>query len=100
MQALQFMRKMTRSLFQMNTPRRSSGNVRHNYDLSGKLYDLFLDHDRQYSCAYFEMPAQTLEEAQLAKKPGTLPPNCALRTARSCWISARLRWAWSVWRVF
>lgn len=43
-------------------------NVTHHYDLSGKLYDLFLDHDRQYSCAYFEHPDNTLEEAQAHKK--------------------------------
>src|SRR5262249_23932120 len=32
------------------------------------LYSLFLDSDRQYSCAYFETPDQTLDDAQLAKK--------------------------------
>src|SRR5439155_27025236 len=42
--------------------------VAHHYDLSGALYDLFLDRDRQYSCAYFETPGASLEEAQLAKK--------------------------------
>ena len=40
----------------------------HHYDLSGELYDLFLDADRQYSCAYFARPDMTLEEAQAAKK--------------------------------
>jgi cyclopropane-fatty-acyl-phospholipid synthase len=43
-------------------------NVAHHYDLSGALYDLFLDRDRQYSCAYFESTDQSLEDAQLAKK--------------------------------
>ncbi len=43
-------------------------NVQHHYDLSGALYDLFLDDDRQYSCAYFPKPEATLEEAQFAKK--------------------------------
>jgi cyclopropane-fatty-acyl-phospholipid synthase len=47
---------------------RSRHNVQHHYDLTAKLYDLFLDQDRQYSCAYFERPDQTLDEAQLAKK--------------------------------
>jgi len=46
----------------------SSSNVRHHYDLDGRLYDLFLDTDKQYSCAYFETPETTLEQAQLAKK--------------------------------
>jgi cyclopropane-fatty-acyl-phospholipid synthase len=42
--------------------------VAHHYDLSGALYDLFLDADKQYSCAYFRDPGMTLEEAQAAKK--------------------------------
>jgi cyclopropane-fatty-acyl-phospholipid synthase len=55
-------------VYQHNTIIKSKGNVAHHYDLSGKLYDLFLDVDRQYSCAYFDEQATTLEEAQLAKK--------------------------------
>jgi cyclopropane-fatty-acyl-phospholipid synthase len=43
-------------------------NVAHHYDLDGRLYALFLDSDRQYSCAYFDHPDASLEEAQLAKK--------------------------------
>ncbi|MUZ73733.1 methyltransferase domain-containing protein [Agrobacterium vitis] len=43
-------------------------NVAHHYDLSAKLFDLFLDEDWQYSCAYFNPPGISLEEAQLAKK--------------------------------
>jgi cyclopropane-fatty-acyl-phospholipid synthase len=43
-------------------------NVAHHYDLDHRLYDLFLDADRQYSCAYFETPDASLEAAQLAKK--------------------------------
>ena len=61
-------RKTLRPLHQRNTRRRAERNVAHHYDLDGRLYDLFLDTDRQYSCAYFEHPDQTLEEAQLAKK--------------------------------
>ena len=38
------------------------------YDLDGRLYSLFLDADKQYSCAYFETPEATLDDAQLAKK--------------------------------
>ena len=41
---------------------------RHHYDLDGRLYSLFLDADKQYSCAYFETPDATLDDAQLAKK--------------------------------
>jgi len=43
-------------------------NVAHHYDLDAGLFELFLDADRQYSCAYFETPDQSLEDAQLAKK--------------------------------
>jgi cyclopropane-fatty-acyl-phospholipid synthase len=49
---------------QINFRRQSKRNVAHHYDLSGKLYDLFLDRDRQYSCAYFTDPAISLEQAQ------------------------------------
>uniref|UniRef100_UPI0016502870 SAM-dependent methyltransferase n=1 Tax=Enterococcus faecalis TaxID=1351 RepID=UPI0016502870 len=47
---------------------RNKHNVAHHYDLSAKLFDLFLDEDWQYSCAYFEPPGIGLDEAQLAKK--------------------------------
>ena len=47
---------------------RARKNVAHHYDLDDRLYDLFLDNDKQYSCAYFESPDASLEEAQLAKK--------------------------------
>ena len=43
-------------------------NVKHHYDLSGELYDQFLDPDRQYSCAYFNTPSDSLDLAQLQKK--------------------------------
>lgn len=43
-------------------------NVSHHYDLDGKLYELFLDDDWQYTCAYYENENQSLEDAQLAKK--------------------------------
>jgi len=51
-----------------NRERASKRNVAHHYDLSAKLYDLFLDPDRQYSCAYFTDPANSLEQAQRDKK--------------------------------
>lgn len=47
---------------------RAKTNVAHHYDLSGELYKLFLDSDRQYSCAYFLSPDDSLEEAQIHKK--------------------------------
>ncbi len=59
---------LVRPLQQHNPISRSRKNVAHHYDLSDGLFDLFLDSDRQYSCAYFETPNDSLEQAQLAKK--------------------------------
>jgi len=53
---------------QYNPVHRAQQNVAHHYDLSGTLYDLFLDADRQYSCGYFPTPGITIEEAQAKKK--------------------------------
>ena len=62
------LRYLYRRLEQFNPRTRSRRNVAHHYDLDGRLYSLFLDADRQYSCAYFEHPGQSLDDAQLAKK--------------------------------
>ncbi len=61
-------RTRLRRLRQFNPAPRAQRNVAHHYDLNGALYSLFLDEDRQYSCAYFERGDETLEQAQLAKK--------------------------------
>ena len=60
--------RVMRRLKQYNPVDRARRNVAHHYDLSGKLYDLFLDSDRQYSCAYFTRPDDSLETAQDNKK--------------------------------
>ena len=57
-----------RRIDQYNTAPRAQRNVAHHYDLNGRLYSLFLDRDRQYSCAYFPNGNETLEQAQAAKK--------------------------------
>jgi cyclopropane-fatty-acyl-phospholipid synthase len=57
-----------RRISQFNWRSRSRRNVAHHYDLDGRLYSLFLDSDRQYSCAYFETPEESLDDAQLAKE--------------------------------
>jgi cyclopropane-fatty-acyl-phospholipid synthase len=62
------LRWLKRRVDQFNPATRARSNVAHHYDLSGALYDLFLDEDRNYSCAYFRDPAMTLEAAQEAKK--------------------------------
>ena len=58
-----------RKLDQFNRERVSRQNVKHHYDIGNALYDLFLDTDRQYSCAYFlDGEDESLEQAQLDKK--------------------------------
>lgn len=42
-------------------------DVQHHYDISDEFYALFLDPTRTYSCAYFERPDMSLEQAQIAK---------------------------------
>ncbi len=63
-----WLRFLKKRLNQFNPRERARRNVAHHYDLDGRLYSLFLDADRQYSCAYFQDPDQTLDDAQLAKK--------------------------------
>ncbi len=55
-------------LFGRNRAASSKRNVAHHYDLKDELYELFLDDDRQYSCAYFTDPTNSLEQAQADKK--------------------------------
>ena len=59
---------LSRGFMQYNPVARARRHVAHHYDLSGEFYELFLDSDRQYSCGYFEDPAEDLETAQLHKK--------------------------------
>jgi len=61
-------RHLFRRLQQFNPRARSRRNVAHHYDLDGRLYALFLDADQQYSCAYFDTPDLSLDDAQLAKR--------------------------------
>lgn len=61
-------RKITRRIQQYNPIRKAESNVAHHYDLSDTLYDLFLDNDRQYSCAYYINDNEDLEQAQQNKK--------------------------------
>jgi cyclopropane-fatty-acyl-phospholipid synthase len=51
-----------------NSRSRARASAAHHYDLSGRLYELFLDSDLQYSCAYYSDSASTLDEAQVGKK--------------------------------
>ncbi|HEX3862009.1 MAG TPA: cyclopropane-fatty-acyl-phospholipid synthase family protein [Stellaceae bacterium] len=60
--------RLVRGVHQYNPIRRSRRNVAHHYDLSDQLYDLFLDRDRQYSCAYFRSAEDGIDTAQANKK--------------------------------
>ena len=57
-----------RRIHQYNPLSRARHNAGHHYDLSDQLYELFLDKDRQYSCAYFPDWVDDLDTAQLVKK--------------------------------
>ncbi len=61
-------RHVLRAIRSWNPMPRARRNVAHHYDLSDELYELFLDADRQYSCAYFETEGDSLERAQEQKK--------------------------------
>lgn len=79
-----------RRLRQYNPISKARENVAHHYDLSGRLYELFLDSDRQYSCAYFQSGADTLETAQDNKKRHIaakllLKPGCRVLDIGSGW---------------
>jgi cyclopropane-fatty-acyl-phospholipid synthase len=63
-----WLRYLARHIAQFNPRSRSKSNVARHYDLDARLYSLFLDADKQYSCGYFETPDATLDDAQLAKK--------------------------------
>ncbi|HQU24933.1 MAG TPA: cyclopropane-fatty-acyl-phospholipid synthase family protein [Acidiphilium sp.] len=65
---LALLSRIRRSIKQHNPLSRARRNVASHYDLSGDLYDLFLDHDHNYSCAYFCAPDDSLEQAQENKK--------------------------------
>jgi cyclopropane-fatty-acyl-phospholipid synthase len=53
---------------QINWKTRSRHNAEHTYNLTRRLYELFLDEDRQYTMAYYRDVRNTLEKAQLDKK--------------------------------
>ena len=65
--ALDSVRRLSKRMQQYNPAPRARANVAHHYDINGAIYDLFLDADRQYSCAYFH-DTSDLDEAQRAKK--------------------------------
>ena len=68
MRASNALSRLLRYLHQYNPVRRARRNAAHHYDLSDQLYELFLDRDRQYSCAYFQSPDDDIDTAQANKK--------------------------------
>ena len=52
----------------VNRKAKSRRNAEHTYNLTRRLYELFLDEDRQYTCAYYLDRDNSLEQAQLDKK--------------------------------
>ena len=88
--ALNQIKGFYRSLTNFNLIKKSKQNVAHHYDISEKLYDLFLDKNRQYSCAYFRNENETLEQAQENKmnhiiKKLNLKPNQRVLDIGSGW---------------
>ncbi len=79
-----------RYLTNYNLIKKSKSNIAHHYDISEKLYDLFLDENRQYSCAYFKNESDSLEVAQKNKidhiiKKLNLKPNQRVLDIGSGW---------------
>lgn len=73
------LRRVSRGLkkFQQANPiGKAQQNVAHHYDLGNAFYELFLDRELFYSCAYFRNDSETLEEAQRNK--------CRLIAAKLC----------------
>jgi cyclopropane-fatty-acyl-phospholipid synthase len=82
--------RMVRPFIEYNPVWRAKRNAALHYDLSDTFFNLFLDRDRQYSCAYFEAPNYTLEQAQEAKKRHLaskllLEPGCKVLDIGSGW---------------
>ncbi len=67
-QAFAKLRNLKRRRDENNEAHRARQNVQHHYDIDPRIYDLFLDSDRQYSCAYFAPGIANLDDAQRAKQ--------------------------------
>ena len=65
--AIGLLERAGKHLQQLNPVSRSRGNAAYHYDLPVDFFDLFLDSQRQYSCAYFASPHDDLETAQKQK---------------------------------
>ncbi len=84
-----WLRYLVRHPRQFNPRSRSKDNVAHHYDLDGRLYSLFLDADKQYSCAYFETPDATPRRCPARQET----PSCRQAPGRARRPRARHRLA-------
>lgn len=50
-----------------NTMDAARSNIHHHYDIGNDFYELWLDKQLAYTCAYFSEPGMSLEAAQIAK---------------------------------
>ena len=66
---------LMRRVHQYNPMSRARQNVAHHYDLSDELYELFLDKDRQYSCAYFRRSSSTTSIRRSSTRSATSRPS-------------------------
>ena len=65
---LRHLKRLKRGYHRLNDRWRSERNVAHHYDLSDEMYGLFLDSERQYTCAYHPTGAEDIETAQRLKE--------------------------------
>lgn len=61
------LKTMIKNIFDNNTIQSSKSNISHHYDIGNDLYEKMLGKHMQYTCAYFNQPNMTLDEAQYAK---------------------------------
>jgi len=59
--------RLRMAIARRNSIRHSRHNVHHHYDLGNPFYQLWLDRELVYTCAYFADPGMSLEAAQIAK---------------------------------
>jgi cyclopropane-fatty-acyl-phospholipid synthase len=67
-----FRQRSDPTAYRRNQPRLNSlsgsrQNIHHHYDIGNSFYQLWLDAEMLYTCAYFPDQAASLEEAQIAK---------------------------------
>ena len=65
---LRHLKRLKRGYHRLNDRWRSERNVAHHYDLSDEMYGLFLDSERQYTCAYHPTGTEDIEAAQRLKE--------------------------------